>query len=255
MTNPPPAAAGSRASVPPSPVSRALAWVVVAGLLAAVAYVAVDPGGRSAPRHGEDGLPAAAGDDGRGSTWVDPTGAPLPGEGRPVTDDSGLLPISPGELLDYPVVERSGKELRTHDLLDRFLVVDFIFTNCPGVCIPMAERMRELQDETRTMDDVRLVSFTVDPARDSPEVLAKYADKVGAEAEAWYFLFTQKVRVQAIAYKGMKLGAADDPVIHSSKFVLVDRAGRVRGYYAPLRDDDWKSKLVADLDTLRREVH
>ncbi len=241
-------------AAPVSRMSRILAWVVVTGLLGVVVWVAVQSGGRSMPHSADPAV--TVGSDGAevAGHGVDPARLGLSGVGLTISADSGLLKASPGALLDYACIERSGDEMTTHDLLGKFLVVDFIFTNCPGVCVPMAARMKELQDATSEADDLQLVSFTVDPRRDSPEVLSKYADRVGADGDRWVFFFAQKARVHDIAYNGMKLGAEKDPIVHSPKFVLLDTKGKVRAYYAPLEDEGWLEKLLGDLATLRGEL-
>lgn len=237
----------------PAAGSKALAWVVIAVLLGGVAFaVSRFAGKEDAPATADDATSLDQHEEVAGHL-VDPSGADRPGEGRPLTADSGLLATSPGRLPDHACVERSGKEMTTHDLLGRFVVVDFIFTSCSGTCIPMAKHMHDLQESTKDADDLLLVSFTTDPRRDSPERLAEYAQEVGAEADRWWFLFTQKALVHHIAYEGMRLGSATNPMLHSQKFVLLDRAGNVRAYYDPLEDEGWKAKLLRDLDTLRAE--
>jgi protein SCO1/2 len=203
------------------------AWLIVAVLLGIVVWVAVQPA-----LEGDKGHPAP------------PTEPAVP---------TSILPESPGALLDYPALDSTGAELSTHDLLGKFLVVDFIFTNCPGPCIPMAEEMKKLNDALEGVDDVQIVSFTVDPERDSPEVLAEYAKKVGADPDRWKFLFTAKGRVHKIAFEGMKLGDENDPIIHSNRFALLDREGKLRAYYAPIKDPTWLDMLLADIDRLRAE--
>lgn len=167
---------------------------------------------------------------------------------------SELLPQPGSELGDYPCVERSGKATRTSELRGKFLVVDFIFTNCGGPCPLMTEAMSKLQAAVAADDDVRLVSFSVDPDRDTPEVLSKYADRFKADKERWLFLRAELPELREIAYDRLGLvGSREQPVIHSPKFALLDRAGRVRGYYSPMTDLGFIDKLLRDLDTLRAE--
>lgn len=167
---------------------------------------------------------------------------------------SELLPQPGNELGDYPCVERSGKAMRTSDLLGKFVVVDFIFTNCNGPCPRMTEAMSRLQERLQGADDVRLVSFSVDPERDTPEALSKFATRFGADAERWLFLHAEMEEIRAIAYDRLGLvGSREQPVIHSPKFALLDRKGRVRGYYSPMTDAGFIAKLLGDIATLRAE--
>ena len=167
---------------------------------------------------------------------------------------SELLPQPGSELGDYPCVERSGKETRTSELRGKFVVVDFIFTNCGGPCPLMSEAMSKLQKALEGADDVRLVSFSVDPDRDTPEVLAKYAERYGADKEQWLFLRAELPQLREIAYDRLGLvGSREQPIIHSPKFALLDREGRVRGYYSPMTDPTFITTMLKDLDKLRAE--
>ena len=102
----------------------------------------------------------------------------------------------------------------------------------------MTTAMAELQTELteQGMDEVRLVSISVDPERDTPAVLSTFANGYGADPNRWYFLTGEGKALQELANKGFHLSAAtgggsDEPIIHSNRFVLVDRRGRIRGYY------------------------
>src|SRR5262245_43026991 len=164
----------------------------------------------------------------------------------------GVAPVKTSELLaqpgnelgDYPCVERSGKATRTSELRGKFVVADFIFTNCGGPCPLMTTAMSKLQDALKGAADVRLVSFSVDPERDPPEVMAKYADQYGADKERWLFLRAELPELREIAYDRLGLvGSREQPILHSPKFALLDRAGRVRGYYSPMTEPGFIDKL------------
>ncbi|MCH7812911.1 MAG: SCO family protein, partial [Planctomycetes bacterium] len=94
--------------------------------------------------------------------------------------------------------------------------------------------------------DVRLVSFSVDPERDTPRVLRRYAERYGADPERWLFLTGDEALIRAVAVEGFKLGSMDDLILHSAKFALVDRTGAIRGYYDS-GDADVVSRLAADI--------
>jgi protein SCO1/2 len=188
--------------------------------------------------------------------------APAPEAGGAAVESAGLAPEKKSELLDgpagelgdLPCVERSGKAMRTSDLRGRFVVANFIFTSCAGTCPPMTTQMAALQKDVASMDDVRLVSFTVDPERDTPAVLTEYADRYGADKERWLFLRCETSVIQEIGHDRLKLvPQKDDLFMHSPLFALMDREGNVRAFYAALRDEKWRRKLLADLDTLRGE--
>jgi protein SCO1/2 len=186
----------------------------------------------------------------RGSTPS--TGHEVAGEAQEKRTELLFQPA--GELGDHACVERSGRAMNTSELRGKFVVVDLIFTNCQGICPAMSLRMNELEEALAGADDVRLVSLSVDPEHDSLEALAKYADRYEASKDRWLFLRCEKPVVQEIAYDRLKLVTSrDEPILHSSKFALLDRAGAIRGYYSPLDDAEWRRKLLRDLDILRRE--
>lgn len=167
---------------------------------------------------------------------------------------SELFPEPAGELGDHACVERSGRVMNTSELRGKFVVADFIFTSCAGTCPAMATQMAELQKLVKGRDDVRLVSFSVDPARDTVAALSEYADRYGADKEQWLFLRCEMPVIQEIAVDRLKLvPTRDDLFMHSSLFALIDREGRIRGLYSALKDPKWTTKLLADVEKLRAE--
>ena len=156
---------------------------------------------------------------------------------------------------DFTLTERSGRLVTRADLLGRPWVADFIFTACAGPCPLLSTRMAELQAEFADTD-LRLVSFSLDAERDTPAVLTQYAKRYQADPKRWLFLTGDEESIYRIATEGLKLSAyktdekeqADgaDRIIHSTRFVLVDRDGTVRGTYVGTDDDD--------LDRLRRDL-
>lgn len=137
----------------------------------------------------------------------------------------------------FVLVNRDGREVSLGDLVGKPWVADFIFTSCPGPCPLMTAKMAALGDELPP--GVRRVSFTVDPEVDTPAVLDAYARRFGAP-EDWLFLTGPRAAIWELARDGFKLGVApaaagappdQGSVIHSTKFVLVDREGGIRGYY------------------------
>ena len=145
------------------------------------------------------------------------------------------LPVF-GNVPDFELVERTGRTVRLADLLGKVWVVDFIFTSCSSVCPLMNSHMKQMQEMLSVRSNVKLVSITVDPKRDTPEVLSKYADRYGAQADRWLFLTGDYNRIQSLAKSGFFLSmdpGADpkEPIIHSQNLVLVDKRGRIRGYF------------------------
>jgi protein SCO1/2 len=166
----------------------------------------------------------------------------------------GPLPVL-GTLPEFTLVERSGKPLGSADLAGQVWIADFVFTHCPDFCPALTARMAGLQKTLpRDRDPVRLVSFSVDPARDTPDVLRDYAARAGAD-ERWLFLTGPRETLAGLLRDGFKVAWADDgpstsPITHSDRFVLVDRALRIRGYYHGMNADDL-ARLARDAVRLR----
>lgn len=169
------------------------------------------------------------------------------------------LPVL-GILPDFSLTERNGEPFGLKDLRGQVWVADFIFTNCAGTCPIMTTAMTEIQQIAlaERLDDVKLVSITVDPERDTPEVLQRFADGYGALKGRWYFLTGEGAAIQQLANNGFLLsaatsgGSAEEPIIHSNRFVLIDRQGRIRGYYDGT-DEAGVAQLLQDIKKLYRE--
>jgi len=151
--------------------------------------------------------------------------------------------------------------VRLADLLEKVWVLDFIYTNCPDTCPLQTAQMKSLQDEFAPEKDLRLVSITVDPARDTPAALSEYAARFKADSERWLFLTGDKEAIHRLAQEGFLLGAAEIPQAkrpasgathtHSPRFVLIDSKAQIRGYYTST-DAEAMGRLRRDLKVLLR---
>jgi len=157
------------------------------------------------------------------------------------------------QLPDFRLVERSGQKLGLSDLKGKVWIADFIFTRCPGPCPRMSSRMASLERDLRSEAGLRLVSISVDPEFDTREVLAKYAAQYHADEGRWFFLTGDKTAIHHLAKSGFLVGGVDDVTLHTTRFVLVDRQGRVRGYYSSSDEEDLR-KLGNDARALLREI-
>jgi len=153
-----------------------------------------------------------------------------------VTNSFRTEPLSEfGSVPDFTLVERNGQTVLRSEFNGKVWVADFIFTNCAGTCPLMTEQMSELQHVLP--EEVLLVSFTVDPTRDTPMVLATYADRHEADSDRWYFLTGTREELYTLAQRGFHLAVDDtigteaEPITHSSRFVLIDQVGTIRNYY------------------------
>jgi protein SCO1 len=158
-----------------------------------------------------------------------------------------------GSVPGFTLTSQDGKEFSSTALEGKIWVADFIFTTCTGPCPRMSSQMRQVQTAVKDLPDVKLVSFTVDPDRDTPEVLAEYARRYKAEPERWYFLTGTKETLHRLNREAFKLGNVDGSLDHSTRFVLIDRKSQVRGYYLT-SDADALQRLGADIRTVLKET-
>lgn len=164
------------------------------------------------------------------------------------------LPVL-GELPEFDLVDEDGASFTREELAGELWIADFIFTRCPSTCPVQTAMMKRLQDALTSKpywSSTRLVSFSVDPGYDTPEVLTEYAESAGAEPGKWKFVTGTRDAIWALSIDGFKLAAGepaegDGPLFHSSKFILVDAHGQIRGYYDGLTPEGVDA-LVQDLD-------
>jgi protein SCO1/2 len=157
-----------------------------------------------------------------------------------------------GQVPPFHMVAQDGKPFDSATLAGHVWVADFIFTNCPGPCLRMSSQMRKVQAATAGSPAIRLLSFTVDPARDSPSALAAFASRYQADPARWSFLTGEPATLQILSRDTFKLGDVDGTMNHSTRFVLVDKRGRVRGIYGT-QDGDPVGKVTADALQLQKE--
>jgi protein SCO1/2 len=154
----------------------------------------------------------------------------------------------------FQLTDQNGQPFGSQQLLGKIWIADFIYTSCPGPCPLISTRLSETQKPLRETD-VELVSFSVDPQHDTPAVLREYAEKLKAEPSRWKFLTGDKTQIYQLARNGFRLATEEGGtagVIHSTRFVLVDRRGVIRGYYDATAADA-VTRLLADTQHLLRD--
>ena len=161
-----------------------------------------------------------------------------------------------GRVPEFELTNQDGKNFGSTDLRGKVWIADFIYTTCPGPCPMISNRMSELQKPLEKTD-VHLVSFTVDPAKDTSQVLRGYAEKLDAQPGRWDFLTGPQSTIYNLSRNGFKLAVSDGSdakgiPVHSTRMILVDRHGAIRGYY-DAAEADAVTKLVADTTHLLRE--
>jgi len=159
----------------------------------------------------------------------------------------------------FTLTNQTGNAVTLDSLRGQIWIADVIFTRCPSQCLRMSGHMKELQ--AKLPHDVQLVSLTTDPTYDTPERLKKYSGDF-SQSDNWTFLTGDKRVINTVAVDGLKLAVQETPpnerenpndlFIHSTKFVLIDRLGRVRGYFDG--DDPQSTKeILNSVKTLKRE--
>ena len=157
---------------------------------------------------------------------------------------------------DFSLTEASGRAVSRQDLAGGPWVADLVFTSCSGICPTMTSAMSRLVANSADLPQVRFVSISVDPERDTPETLTAYAERFKADRKRWLFLTGEQAAIRSLATEGLKLPLADgdpaqgeDPILHSQRFVLIDAQSRVRGTY-DVRDQEAMFKLRGDMQRL-----
>ncbi len=166
-----------------------------------------------------------------------------------------------GKVPPFSLTERSGAAVQARDLTGKVWIADFIYTNCTDTCPLQSAEMKRLQDRFAGEPDFRLVSFSVDPKRDSPAVLTKYAARFGADGSRWLFLTGPEGAVRRLAEDGFHLAATqianpkggEPEQVHSPRFALVDRGGEIRGYYVST-EKEALARLGRDAEALFRRA-
>ncbi len=164
---------------------------------------------------------------------------------------SAGLPVV-GYVNDFELIDTNNKPFTLGQLRGKVWIADFFFTTCSGICPIMSKNMATLHRSYVLEKDVRLVSFSVNPENDSPEVLAKYAQKLKADTKKWHFLTGSREAIQKVVVNSFKLGAVDEPIFHSSYFVLVDKKAQIRGYYDGTKNEDLQ-RLFKDTASLMKD--
>ncbi len=157
-----------------------------------------------------------------------------------------------GSIPQFELTAQDGRHFDSQALAGKIWVADFIYTTCPGPCPRMTSQMHDVQSALEQVPDVRLVSFTIDPANDTPAVLSAYAKVHGASPANWYFLTGPVATLQMLDRDAFKLGNIDGTMQHSTRFTLVDRQGRIRGYY-DTSDASSIPKIISDVKALAAE--
>jgi protein SCO1 len=155
--------------------------------------------------------------------------------------DPELLQIGMGHRIgDFTLLNQYGESMTLEKVKGKVFVAEYFFTTCGTICPKMTEQMTRVQERFRGNDEVKILSFTVNPDYDTVQVLLEYAQKYGVEKDQWHFLTGSKEELYRLARKSffvlkpaeaINLGDAGSDFIHTNNFILVDQQLRIRGYY------------------------
>lgn len=156
-----------------------------------------------------------------------------------------------GQLPDFQLQDHNGQTVSPKNFQGKVVAVNFVFTSCAGTCPLLTERMKKVQNfientqKDKQNSPYHIVSFSVDPDRDTPEVLRKYMKSYEVNPKIWSFLTGPYQEVEKTVVQGFKISMAKAPtdqakedseepvydVIHGEKFILIDPKGQIRGYF------------------------
>ena len=157
-----------------------------------------------------------------------------------------------GSIPQFEFIDSNGNTVTLYNLKGKVWVADFIFTTCTMACPMMTGNMNLVHKKFKKNDDVRLVSISVYPEYDTPDVLKEYASQYDADTEKWLFLTGDESSVKNIIKDGFKIGDFEEIIFHSEKFALVDKNGTIRAYYNGMKSEDMK-QLKKDINALLKQ--
>jgi len=157
-----------------------------------------------------------------------------------------------GSVPTFTMLDSEGRTFQSSALAGKVWVADFIYTTCPAECPMMSSKMQRVHKQVAGANDVRIVSFSVDPARDTPQALKQFGSRYGGATDDWIFLTGTPETVHLLAYTTFHVGDVLGKIEHSTKFMLVDKRGEIRGYYSSF-DTEGIPALLKDLEALRHE--
>ena len=158
---------------------------------------------------------------------------------------------------DFSLTNQNKENITHFDYDDHIYVADFFFTTCPSICPIMTENMVYLQSLLNDLPEIKLLSFSVTPEIDTPEVLKAYAQQKGVDDKRWNLLTGDKEEIYNLARRSYLVvqedGNGDEhDMIHTENFVLIDTKRRIRGYYDGTDINSIK-KIFNDIKILLKE--
>ena len=157
----------------------------------------------------------------------------------------------------FQFVDQDSVKITNQTFKGKIYVTDFFFTTCRTICPIMKTQMLRVYEATKDIQDVLLLSHTIDPEYDTVALLHDFAKRLGVESNRWHFVTGVKDSIYKIAQTSYFATAMEDKTepdgfIHSGAFLLIDKEGRIRGKYDGTKEDD-VNRLISDIKRLQSE--
>jgi len=156
-------------------------------------------------------------------------------DGSDINEDMAFIMINekPKKVPNFSFTNQDGKTITNNDYKGKVYVVEFFFTTCPTICIPMNLNLIQVQNEFDGFNNFGVASFTIMPEVDTPEVLKEYANEYGVTNPNWHLMTGDEDAIYDLANKGFNLYAAKNLEVeagfeHSGYFALIDKNGFIR---------------------------
>lgn len=158
---------------------------------------------------------------------------------------------------DFNLINQDGETFTADKLKGKYYVADFFFTTCPTICPDMSTQLLRVQEKYQDHENFMIISHTVQPEIDSPEILKEYANRYEAIPGKWEFLTGDKKVIYNLARKAYFAAVTEgnggpDDFIHTENFVLIDKAKRIRGFYDGTSKES-VDQLITDIAILEQE--
>ncbi len=158
------------------------------------------------------------------------------------------LPVL-GNINNFILYDQNGNEFSEQDLLGNYWISDFIFTTCAGPCPVMSSQFQGFQEKYSDNSNLKLLSISVNPQYDTPNILQNYGERYSADFKKWNFLTGDVNEIHTLALESFKVGDAENPIFHSAFFILIDDQAQIRGYYNSTINEDI-NKMYSDINDL-----
>jgi protein SCO1/2 len=160
-------------------------------------------------------------------------------------------------IANFQFVNQDSVIVTNETFKNKIYVADFFFTSCRTICPIMKTQMLRVHDSIKDMDDVLIISHTIDPEYDTVGLLHDFANRLGVTSEKWHFVTGAKDSIYSLAQTSYFATAMEDKsepdgFIHSGAFLLIDKHRRIRGKYDGTVEED-VNRLLADIARLRKE--